>query len=75
MLHTEVPRLGVELELQLLTYTTTHSNTRSLADWARPGIKSASSWLLVGSMVTNHNRNSRDEYYLLIAGARVVNCR
>ena len=28
--HMEVPRLGVESELQLLTYTTAHSNTRSL---------------------------------------------
>ena len=49
--HMEVPRLGVELELQLLTYTTAtatqdpsrvctltaaHGNARSLTHWARP---------------------------------------
>ena len=28
--HTEVPRLGVELELQLAAYTTAHINTGSL---------------------------------------------
>ena len=30
------------------TYITVHSNTRSLTHWAKPGIKSASSWILVG---------------------------
>ena len=59
----EVPRLGVESELQLpayaritatwiwavsATYTTDHSNTRSLTHWVRPGIKLTSSWILVG---------------------------
>ena len=29
------------------TYTTAHSNNRSLTHWARPGIKPASSWILV----------------------------
>ena len=29
------------------TYTTTHCNTGSLIHWARPGIKLASSWILV----------------------------
>ena len=64
--HVEVPRLGVELELQLpaytqpqpqqhqiqiravfATYTTAHSNARSLTRWVRPGIKPSSSWILV----------------------------
>ena len=56
--HMEVPRLGVESELQLLayatataksqqrwiqaTYTTAHDNARSLNHWARPGIESMS---------------------------------
>ena len=59
----EVPRLGVESELQLpayatatqcqigaesATYTTAHGNTEWLTHWARPGIKPASSWILVG---------------------------
>ena len=60
--HMRVPRLGVESELQLLayttatatriqatssTYTTPHGNTGTLTNWARPWIKSASSWILV----------------------------
>ena len=60
--HMEVPRLGVELELQppaytqpqqletravSATYTTTHCNARSLTHWPMPGIEPASSWMLV----------------------------
>ena len=60
--HMEVPRLSVELELQLLAYTSAtampdlshvcdlhHSswNARFLTQWARPRIKPASSWILV----------------------------
>ena len=29
------------------TYTTAHSNTGSLAHWARPGIEPASSWIVI----------------------------
>ena len=58
----EVPRLGVELELQLPAYATTkalgiravsatcttaHSDAGSLTHRVRPGIKLASSWILV----------------------------
>ena len=57
----EVPRLGLELELQLalaivranqdpswsVTYTTAHDNARSLTHSARPGIEPTSSWILV----------------------------
>ena len=56
--HMEVPRLGVDMELQLPAYTTatampdsnttTQSNARSLTHWARPGIEPTTSWLLVG---------------------------
>ena len=43
----EVPRLGVESEIQLPAYTgselrlwpTPHGNARSLTHWARPGIE------------------------------------
>ena len=45
--HMEVPRLGVELKLQLQAYTTAHCNAGSLTHWARPGIEPASSWILV----------------------------
>ena len=57
----EVPRLGVESELQVpatatatpdwaksTTYTTAHGNPGSLIHWARPGIEPAPSWILVG---------------------------
>ena len=30
-----------------MTYTTAHSNTRSLTHWARPGIEPTTSWFLV----------------------------
>ena len=50
--HTEVLRLGVESELQLLcvTYTTAHSNAGSLTHWS-PGTEPASSWILVGFLI------------------------
>ena len=60
-----VPRLWVELQLQLLayttamqdldlsmTYTTAHSNARSLTHWVRPGIKPAFLWELVRFITT-----------------------
>ena len=58
----EVPRLGVQWELQLPSYTTAKAmhdpshvcnlhhilcKTKSLTHWARPGIEPTSSWLLV----------------------------
>jgi len=54
--HTAVPRLGVELELQLPAYTTATATfptpqltafTEYLTHWVRPGIEPASSWVLV----------------------------
>ena len=44
----EVPRLGVESELQLPAYPTAHSNPGYLTHWVRPGIEPAFSWILVG---------------------------
>ena len=53
--HMEIPRLGVESELQQhqiraesATYTTAHGNAGSLTHWLRPRIKPASSQILVG---------------------------
>ena len=58
----EVTKLGVESQLQLpaytaataarylshiWTYTTAYGNAGSWTHWARPGIKSSSSWILV----------------------------
>ena len=63
----EVPRLGIESELQLLptpqpqqcsiwaasaTYTTAHGKALSQTCWARTGIEPASSWILVGFIST-----------------------
>ena len=45
--HMEVPRLEVESELQLPAYATAYDNDGSLTHRARPGIKPASSWMLV----------------------------
>ena len=65
--HMEVPRLGVEVELQLPAYTTAtatpylscvcnlhHSSQqlRILNHWARPGMEPATSWFLVGFIST-----------------------
>ena len=44
----EFPRLWVELELQLLAYTTAHSNVGSSTYSARSGIEPETSWFLVG---------------------------
>ena len=62
--HTEVPRLGVESELQQPARTTAtatwdpslicdlyHSNASSLTHGARPGIEPISSWILVGFII------------------------
>ena len=43
--HKKVPGLGVKL--QLLAYTTAHSNAGFPTHWVRPGIKPTSLWILV----------------------------
>ena len=45
--HVEIPRLGVEWELQLLACTGVMAE-RDLSHWARPGIELTSSRTLVG---------------------------
>ena len=45
--HMEVPRLGVELELQLLVCITACGNSGSLTHWLRPGIESSFSRIQV----------------------------
>ena len=77
----EVPRLGIESELYLLTYTiatTTpnpshicdlcHSswgNAGSLTHWARPGIQPAFSWIMVDSFLLSHDRNSKYHFQVM----------
>ena len=72
-LHVEVPRLGSnwsyscwpmpqpqQCRIQAISenYTTAHGSAGFLTHWARPGIKPATSWILVGFGSQNHNRNS-----------------
>ena len=41
-----------------VTHTTAHGYTRSLTHWARPGIKAASSWILIEFIISESQRNS-----------------
>ena len=65
--HLEVPRLGLNrscscwptpqpqqrrIQATSMTYTTAHSSTGSLTHWTGPGIKPASSWMLVWFVTT-----------------------
>ena len=68
--HMEGPRPGVQSELQLPAYTTAaatwdlslvcnlyHSSGQcQILNWVRPGIKPASSWILVGFLITEPQR-------------------
>ena len=46
-MHTEVCKVGIESELQLMAYTAAHSNSGCLTHWVGPGIKPVSSWIMV----------------------------
>ena len=50
--HMEAPRLGIEWELTAACLYHSHSHTRSLTQWARPGVEHTSSWILVGFFFT-----------------------
>ena len=54
----EVPRLGVEMELQLSAYTTATATATwgSLTHGARLGIKTLASWILVGFVTAEPQR-------------------
>ena len=45
------------------TYTTAHSNSRSLTHWARLGIKPATSWFLVGFVSACATMGTTSLYY------------
>ena len=75
--HMEVPRLGVESDLQLPAYTTaTEMPDPSLyvcnlyhSSWQchilnPPRIEPMSSWMLVGSLLLSHDGNSSHDYFL-----------
>ena len=76
----EIPKLGVESEVQLpaiatatatqiqavsVTYTTAHGNAGSLTHRARPGIKPASSRILVGYVTAEHWRELQSLFSLM----------
>ena len=46
------------------TYTAAHGNARSLTHWARPGIESSTSWLLVGFVSTAPRRELQLSLFL-----------
>ena len=48
-----------------VTYTTAHGNAGSLTHWARPGIKPASSWILVTFVSAAPWRELPDVFFLL----------
>ena len=47
------------------TYTTVHSNVRSLIHWARPGIKPTSSWIPVGFLTTEPRQELHYAFFIL----------
>ena len=47
------------IQAMSVTYTTAHSNAGFLPHWVRPGIKPASSWILVGFVSTELQRELR----------------
>ena len=82
--HMEVPRLGVESELQLLAYATATAtgsraasanytaadgNARSLTHWARPGMEPASSWILVRFVTCWATRETPNSIIFKCSGA------
>ena len=63
--HIDVPRLGVESELQLLDYTTAYGNARSSIHCSRPGMEPSSSWILVRfSLLLSHNGDSNTVFLI-----------
>ena len=54
--------------MQLLAYTVVHGTTGSLTHWARPGIKPAFSWILVG-LVTAEPWRELWKYFMVHVGS------
>ena len=79
--HMEVPRLGIELELQLLVYAvatampdasiicdlcySAYGSARPLTHWVGPGIEPASSWMLVGFINTESLLELLEIFFLM----------
>ena len=50
------------------TYTIAHSNARSLACWARPGIEPVSSWMLVRFISTEPQWECLSHFWFVLLG-------
>ena len=93
LLHMEVPRSNwtcscwpmpqpqqYQIWAIAATYTIAHGNTRSLTYWAVPGIKLASSWILVWFVTAEPQMNSRMYVFsevwrmncILLRGKRII---
>ena len=64
--HMEVPRLWVELELQLPAYTTAHGNAGSLTHWVRPGIEAAFSRTLCWVLNSLSHKENPQVFFLFV---------
>ena len=77
--HMEIPRLGLNQncsrwptpQLQqwwiwawFSTFTTAHSNARSLTHWERPEIEPASLWMLIRFVSTEQGRELRELHFI-----------
>ena len=51
-----------QIKAHSVTYTTAHSNTRSLTQWVGPESEPTSSWILVRLFPLSYNRNSKDPF-------------
>ena len=73
----KVPRLGRgRIQATAAGLHHSHSNAGSLTHWARPGIKSVSSWILVGFVSTEPEGALLDHNWLEGSGAvpRLIYC-
>ena len=68
----EVPRVGIESELQLPAYTTAHVTARSLTHRAGPGIESASSWIVVRFITAEPQWEFPTYFWLLCSSIHLI---
>ena len=54
-----------QIQAVSVNYTTAHGNTRSLTQWARPGIEPTTSWFLVGFIYHDGNSWNYFKFFIL----------
>ena len=65
-----------EIQAMSVTYTTAHSNARSLTHWERPGSEHTSSWIPVGFLTAKPQQELHDSVsYILIQQMRKLRSR